>query len=195
MIAVLLSGKGIAVLLSVREYDSSVAVNQERGLQCCCQSGNRSGCYQAQSVMCPNKMPGTILKQVQFPGAARDFFPRVNFQFTSTHWQCSYSPRVLSHASTSVCMLKPQTLAAMPMFGHPEILHTLIGISIKRGSYSCCSLGGGDSSVVRAPDSWLKGRGFESLLERRENFLLQGRLSVLTLISVSVPPPCYHSST
>ena len=25
-------------------------------------------------------------------------------------------------------------------------------------------------------------------LERRENFLLQGRLSVLTLISVSVPP-------
>ena len=55
--------------------------------------------------------------------------------------------------------------------------------------------GGGDSSLVRAPDSWLKGRGFESLLERRENFLLQGRLSVLTLISVSVPPPCYHSST
>ena len=29
---------------------------------------------------------------------------------------------------------------------------------------------GGDSSVVRAPDSWLKGRGFESLLERLENF-------------------------
>ena len=57
------------------------------------------------------------------------------------------------------------------------------------------TFGGGDSSVVRAPDSWLKGRGFESLLERRENFLLQGRLSVLTLISVSVPPPCYHSST
>ena len=54
---------------------------------------------------------------------------------------------------------------------------------------------GGDGSVVRAPDSWLKGRGFESLLELRENFVLQGRLSVLTLISVSVPPPCYHSST
>ena len=41
---------------------------------------------------------------------------------------------------------------------------------------------GADSLVVRAPDSWLKGRGFESLQERRENFLLQGRLSVLTLI-------------
>ena len=46
-----------------------------------------------------------------------------------------------------------------------------------------------DSSVVWAPDSWSKGRGFESLQERRENFLLQGQLSVLTLISVSVPPP------
>ena len=55
--------------------------------------------------------------------------------------------------------------------------------------------GGGDSSVVTAPDSWLKGHGFESLLEWRDNFLLQGRLSVLTLISVSIPPPCYHSST
>ena len=34
----------------------------------------------------------------------------------------------------------------------------------------------------------MKGRGFESLQERRERFLLQCRLSVLTLISVSVPP-------
>ena len=53
--------------------------------------------------------------------------------------------------------------------------------------------GSGDSSVVRAPDSWLKSRGFESLREGRENFLLQGQLSVLTLISVTVPPPCYCS--
>ena len=30
------------------------------------------------------------------------------------------------------------------------------------------------------------------LKERRENFLLQGQLSVLTLISVSVPAPCYR---
>ena len=67
--------------------------------------------------------------------------------------------------------------------------------TIFKGSLWLWPLGGGDSSVVRAPDSWLKGRGFESLLERREKFLLQGRLSVLTLISVSVAPPCYHSST
>ena len=39
-----------------------------------------------------------------------------------------------------------------------------------------------------------KGRGFESLKERRENFPLKGQLSVLTLISVSVPPPCYRRS-
>ena len=70
-----------------------------------------------------------------------------------------------------------------------EIPHYNMGLS------DMSPAGGGDSSVVRAPDSWLKGRGFESLLERRENFLLQGRLSVLTLISVSVPPPCYRSST
>ena len=34
--------------------------------------------------------------------------------------------------------------------------------------------GVGDSSVVRVSDSWLKGPGFESLQERRENFLPQG---------------------
>ena len=55
-------------------------------------------------------------------------------------------------------------------------------------------LWGRDSSVVRVLDSRLKGHRFESLQERRENFLLQGQLSVLTLISVSIPPPCYRSS-
>ena len=49
-------------------------------------------------------------------------------------------------------------------------------------------------SVVRVPDSSLQGRGLESLQERWENFLLQGQLSVLTLILGSIPPPCYHSS-
>ena len=53
----------------------------------------------------------------------------------------------------------------------------------------------GDSSVVKAQESSWKGRGFESLQERQENFLLQGQLSVLTLILVSVPPLCYRSST
>ena len=39
--------------------------------------------------------------------------------------------------------------------------------------------------MVRAPDSSLKGCRFN---ERHENFLLQGQLSVLTLILVSVHP-------
>ena len=52
--------------------------------------------------------------------------------------------------------------------------------------------GSRDSSVIRTPDLWSKGRGFESWLEWQENFL---QLSVLTLISVSAPPLCYRSST
>ena len=46
----------------------------------------------------------------------------------------------------------------------------------------------------RAMDSWSKSLGFESRQEQGENFLLQGQLSVLTLISVSIQPPCYCSS-
>ena len=34
--------------------------------------------------------------------------------------------------------------------------------------------GSADSSAVRVPDSWLKGCGFESLQERRENFASPG---------------------
>ena len=45
-----------------------------------------------------------------------------------------------------------------------------------------------DSSVVNALDSRLKGRRFESLQKRRENFLLQGQLSVLTLIRYPFHP-------
>ena len=52
-----------------------------------------------------------------------------------------------------------------------------------------------NSSVVRAPDSWLKGCGFEPLQERWENFLLHGQLCMLTLMLVSIPPTCYGSST
>ena len=44
-------------------------------------------------------------------------------------------------------------------------------------------------TVFIAPDSWSKGRRFESWQKRREKFLLEGHLSVLGLISVSVPLP------
>ena len=49
--------------------------------------------------------------------------------------------------------------------------------------------------IERRTQAWSRSRGFESWQERRENFLLRGQLSVLTLISVSVPPPCYRHCT
>ena len=39
-----------------------------------------SGVGIAQFVEHPTEKPGTVLTQVRVPGAARDFFPRVNFQ-------------------------------------------------------------------------------------------------------------------
>ena len=48
------------------------------------------------------------------------------------------------------------------------------------------------SSVARVPGSWWKGRGFESWQEGRENFLLQGQLSVLTpVFSIHSSPVKY----
>ena len=49
-------------------------------------------------------------------------------------------------------------------------------------------LGSRDSSVVRVPDSWIKGCRFKSLQKRRETFLLQGQLSVLTLFQYPFHP-------
>ena len=74
-------------------------------------------------------------------------------------------------------------------------LHVLCGCSINIYAtevLSCLEFGSMDSSVVRLPGSWSKGLGFES---QQENLLLQGQLSVLTLISVSTPHPHYHKST
>ena len=54
---------------------------------------------------------------------------------------------------------------------------------------TCAHNRSADSAVVRAPGSRSKVPGFESLQKRRENFLLHGQLSVLTVVSVSIPPP------
>ena len=58
----------------------------------------------------------------------------------------------------------------------------------------------GDSSAVRATDSWSKGREFESRQERRENFLLRINFVCWLLFWYPFhppppPTPCYHSST
>ena len=60
--------------------------------------------------------------------------------------------------------------------------------------YNCRSQSCLGAGVAQRLDLWLKGRRFESQQERRENFLLQGQLPVLSLVSVSVPS-CYRSST
>ena len=67
---------------------------------------------------------------------------------------------------------------------HQQVLETRRLSSNDQGNI-LHELGSGDSSVVRASDSWSKGPGFESRQERRENFLLQGQLPVLTLTRVT----------
>ena len=52
----------------------------------------------------------------------------------------------------------------------------------QRAHFKLLLSGSGDSSMVRAPDSRSKGRGFESRQERLENFLLQCQLSVLLFL-------------
>ena len=46
----------------------------------------------------------------------------------------------------------------------------------------------GIAQWFREPDSWSKGRGFESLLERRENFLLQGDFLCWLLFRIRSTP-------
>ena len=51
-----------------------------------------------------------------------------------------------------------------------------------------CMRGSRNGWLVREPDSWSKGCELESRQERRENFLLQNRLCVLTLIQCPFHP-------
>ena len=92
---------------------------------------------------------------------------------TAAHGECEHERASVSpvHKTDLLSGVTVTAIDSMPRFGN----------------YTS-SLGNGDSSVVRAPDSWPKGRGFQSLQERRENFLLQGRLSVLTLIQYPFYP-------
>ena len=100
--------------------------------------------------------------------AALDMRTNMHFIFTNT-WICK--PSLTDTAILKVCFC-----------------------DISRPHQNAVVIWERDSSVVKALDSWLKGCGFESLQEQQDNFLLQGQLSVLTLILVSVPSPCYRSS-
>ena len=80
----------------------------------------------AQLVECLTKKLGAILMWVWVPSATRYFNP--SQLPAQTLLRCPYSPHGQSHASTSVCTLKIQTWAAVPLFRHRQILHTLIGM-------------------------------------------------------------------
>ena len=76
-----------------------------------------------------------------------------------------------------------------------DLLNNYSNLIIYKAHHLVRHWGSGDSTVVRASDSWSKGPGFESQQERQENILLQGQHFVQTFISVSVVPhPCYRSS-
>ena len=64
------------------------------------------------------------------------------------------------------------TFAGTPSTGRaalaPHPPHRPRPVLCKTQSHCTAEAGSGDSSVVRASDSWLKGPGFESLQERRE---------------------------
>ena len=83
----------------------------------------------AQSVECTTEKPGAILTWVRVPGVANKKKFLLGQLSVQTLLRCPYSPRVQSHASTPVCTLKiPPKLAAIPLFGHTSILHSLIGM-------------------------------------------------------------------
>ena len=94
-------------------------------------------------------------------------------------------------ASFFLLFLMPESLSTLP------VTPVVVFCQSKPHPVSCSAChnvaclilpGSGDSSVVRASDLSSKDPGFKSLQERQENFILQGQLSVLTLILVSVPP-------
>ena len=60
------------------------------------------------------------------------------------------------------------------------------------GIYALC-VGGWNSSVGRAQDSWPKGLSLNTGRSSGRIFFL--RLDFLCWLSISVPPPCYHSGT
>ena len=76
--------------------------------------------------------------------------------------------------STTCCAVCQPTSSPWPSGAWPTD-------SSKWGACRVSRYGGGDSLVVRALDSWLKGPGFKSL---QEHFLLQGQLSVLTYFGI-----------
>ena len=145
-------------------------VSQRRYEQCKINCGEKTG---------PDLWRGYCLTLTQL---LADLWPSYCRPRTGHRWSCRGGRgRRMVHSAQNPWCLAPGP--AEQREAHTCCLQTTIN---HRSSntililFRSFCLGERDSSVVRPPDSWLKGRGFESLQERRENFLLQDQLSVLT---------------
>ena len=87
----------------------------------------------------------------------------------------------------------------LSFFGHGSsmviVIYQRCGFIIVGVYHSALTVTPNRVSVEQYMNVWQCGLGSNPRRSGRENFLLQGRLSVLTRISVSVPSPCYRSST
>ena len=81
----------------------------------------------AQLVEPLTEKPNAILTRVQVPGAERDFSTKVSFRCKLSYGvrTAPVCNRMLQHLCA--CSKFP-VLAAIPLFGHTTILHTLIGM-------------------------------------------------------------------
>ena len=118
-----------------------------------------------------------------------------------------YAHLILISKLISLSKVISTDILALSLIMNSTASHTLhmYQDSVKKAILSALTLCG--QFQTQAP----RGAGIAQWLERRTRgrkvagsnpcwsggriFLLQGQLSVLTLISVSVPPPCYRSST
>ena len=71
--------------------------------------------------------PGAIRTRVRFPDVAKDLFSFSSQISVHTFLQCSYSPRVQSHAATSVRTLTiPDTGICTIVWTHENTAHTVM---------------------------------------------------------------------
>ena len=83
--------------------------------------------------------PGAIVTRVRVPGAANNFFPRVNFQ-CKLSYGVHTAPQVQSHTSTSVRTVKiPNTGSHTIVWTRENTAHTGRN-GYKRCSCGCCAL-------------------------------------------------------
>ena len=100
---------------------------QVRSWYVCCFACMLLGQGVAQLVECATEKPGTVLTWVQVAGAVRDFSPRVSFQCRLSHGVHAAPVCNSMHRHHLGAHKKSQTLAAISLLGHTEMLHAWLG--------------------------------------------------------------------